>query len=124
MVRMAYLAVVGSHSVNGVAALHSRLLKESLLHNFYELYPDRFNNKTNGITPRRWLRMCNTGLSALIDETLGGSKWTANLDLLRGLEPYASDPAFQKKFMAVKRANKERLAALIKTCLLYTSRCV
>jgi starch phosphorylase len=115
MVRMAYLAVVGSHSVNGVAALHSRLLKDFLLHDFYVLYPERFNNKTNGITPRRWLRMCNPGLSSLIDETLGGNKWTANLELLRGLERVAGDPGFQKRFMAVKRANKESLAKIIKT---------
>jgi starch phosphorylase len=114
MVRMAYLAVVGSHSVNGVAALHSRLLQEFLLHDFFELYPNRFNNKTNGITPRRWCRMANPGLSALIDETLGGDKWVADLELLRGLEPYAGDPAFQKKFMAVKLANKKRLATIIK----------
>ncbi len=115
MVRMAYLAVVGSHSINGVAALHSRLLKEFLLHDFNELYPERFNNKTNGITPRRWLRMANPGLAHLIDDTLGGSKWTANLELLRGLERFAGDPAFQKKFMAVKLANKQKLAGIIKT---------
>ncbi len=114
MIRMAYLAVAGSHSVNGVAALHTRLLKESLLHDFFELYPERFNNKTNGITPRRWLRSCNRDLAALIDTTLGGDKWTTNLDLLHGLEKYADDPAFQKKFMAVKQANKEHLAKLIK----------
>jgi glycogen phosphorylase len=114
MVRMAYLAVAGSHSVNGVAELHTRLLKESLLHDFFELYPERFNNKTNGITPRRWLRTCNPELAALLDETLGGDHWTTKLELLRGLEKYAGDRAFQEKFMAVKRHNKEHLAKLIK----------
>jgi glycogen phosphorylase len=97
-----------------VAALHTRLLKESLLKDFYALYPDRFNNKTNGITPRRWLRTCNLGLSALIDETLGSDKWTTDLDLLRGLEAYAADPVFQKKFLDVKLANKQHLASVIK----------
>ncbi len=115
MVRMAYLAVVGSHSVNGVAALHTRLLKESLLHDFYELYPERFNNKTNGITPRRWLRTCNPELTALVDESLGSDRWATNLDLLRGLEKFAGDRAFQEKFLAVKRQKKEHLAELIKT---------
>jgi starch phosphorylase len=115
MVRMAYLAVVGSHSVNGVAALHTHLLKGHLLHDFNELYPERFNNKTNGITPRRWLRSANSGLAKLIDDTLGTNTWTTNLDLLKGLEKYATDPAFQKKFMAVKLANKQRLAQIIKT---------
>jgi len=114
-VRMAYLAVVGSHSINGVAALHTRLIKESLLRDFYELYPERFNNKTNGITPRRWLRSCNRELTKLIDETLGGNGWATKLDQLRGLEKYASDPDFQTKFMAVKTLKKKNLAALIKT---------
>lgn len=115
MVRMAYLAVVGSHSVNGVAALHTRLIKESLLHDFYELYPERFNNKTNGITPRRWLRTCNPELTKLIDDSLGNDRWATDLDQLRGLEKFAGNRAFQDKFMAVKRQNKEHLANLIKT---------
>jgi len=114
MVRMAHLAVVGSHSVNGVAALHTRLIKESLLRNFYELYPDRFNNKTNGITPRRWLRTCNPELTALIDETLGGDGWATKLDQLRGLEKFAEDPGFQEQFLAIKHLKKQQLASLIK----------
>jgi glycogen phosphorylase len=114
MVRMAYLAVVGSHSINGVAALHTHLLKESILHDFYELYPARFNNKTNGITPRRWLRSCNPGLTKLIDDTLGNDRWTTNLDLLRGLERHAGNREFQKKFLEIKYANKQHLANLIK----------
>jgi len=114
MVRMAYLAVVGSHSVNGVAALHTRLIKESLLRDFYELYPERFNNKTNGITPRRWLRTCNPELTALIDETLGGDGWAIKLDQLRGLEKFAGDPAFQEQFLAIKHLKKKQLANLIK----------
>jgi len=114
MVRMAYLAVIGSHSVNGVAALHTRLIKDSLLRDFYELYPERFNNKTNGITPRRWLRTCNPELTALIDETLGGDGWATKLDQLKGLEKLAEDPDFQKQFLAIKHLKKEQLAGLIK----------
>lgn len=114
MVRMAYLAVVGSHSVNGVAALHTQLLKASLLHDFNELYPARFNNKTNGITPRRWLRTCNPNLADLIDQTLGSDAWTTDLALLSGLESCAGDRTFQDKFRAIKHGNKERLASLIR----------
>jgi len=112
MVRMAYLSVIGSHTTNGVAALHTDLLKRHLFKSFYELYPGRFQNKTNGITPRRWLKACNAGLSALIDRTIGPD-WPADLDRLRGLEAYADDAGFQTEFMAVKRANKERLAHFI-----------
>ncbi len=117
MVRMAYLSVVGSFSVNGVAALHSELLKESVLRDFYEMSPKKFNNKTNGITPRRWLRTCNEGLSSLLDDTLGTQKWTKDLNLLRGLEKFASDASFQEKYAAVKRENKVKLSNIIKeTC--------
>jgi starch phosphorylase len=112
MVRMAHLAVVGSHSVNGVAALHTALLKKDLFPEFDELYPGKFNNKTNGITPRRWLLSCNPGLSHLITSKIGGG-WERDLDKLRALEAYADDPQFQHDFMAVKRANKERLARII-----------
>ena len=105
MIRMAYLSVVGSHTTNGVAALHTDLLKRHLLKDFYELFPGRFQNKTNGITPRRWLKACNEGLSALIDRAVGPG-WPADLDRLRGLEPYADDPGFQAEFMAVKHRNK------------------
>ena len=115
-VRMAYLAVVGSHAINGVAELHSELLKTTLFRDFYELWPERFGNKTNGITPRRWLLKANPGLSDLISEKIG-SNWITNLDELRKIAPYADDKAFQKRFMAIKRANKERLAAIIKETL-------
>ncbi|MDR0994609.1 MAG: glycogen/starch/alpha-glucan phosphorylase, partial [Verrucomicrobiota bacterium] len=111
-VRMAYLAVVGSHSINGVAALHSELLETTLFKDFYELYPERFNNKTNGITPRRWLLKANPGLAELITEKIGDA-WITNLDELKKLEAFADDPEFQKNIMAVKRDNKLRLADII-----------
>jgi glycogen phosphorylase len=112
-VRMAHLATVGSHAVNGVAALHTELLKASVLRDFHELWPERFSNKTNGVTPRRFLALSNPGLRGLLDETLG-SGWVTNLGGLRQLEPLASDPAFLRRWRAVKRANKERLAAYVK----------
>jgi len=114
MVRMANLAVVGSHTVNGVAALHTELLKKHLFPDFDALYPGKFQNKTNGITPRRWLAQCNPSLSSLITKKLGSEDWVRDLDLLRGLEKFANDPAFQKEFMGIKRANKVQLAAVIK----------
>lgn len=113
-IRMAYLSVIASHTVNGVAALHTQLLCERLLSDFAELSPEKFQNKTNGITPRRWLKQCNPRLSKLIDETLGHDTWPVDLDKLRPLENFANDPAFQKAFMAVKRANKVDLATEIK----------
>jgi glycogen phosphorylase len=114
-VRMANLSVVGSHTVNGVAALHTDLLKKLLFPEFNELYPGKFQNKTNGITPRRWLLYCNPNLSALITRVLGSNAWVRNLDLLRGLEKLADDAAFQREFMGIKRANKVALAHVIKT---------
>lgn len=114
MIRMAHLAVVGSHTVNGVAALHTKLLREQMFPEFDELFEGKFQNKTNGITPRRWLQANNTGLSDLITETLGNTNWVTNLELLRGLEGPAADAGFQEKFRQVKRANKEALAAIIK----------
>ena len=113
-VRMAYLAIVGSMSVNGVAALHSDLLKSDLFHDFYELWPERFNNKTNGVTQRRWMAMANPRLAKLITGTLGGEQWVTNLDLVAKLAPKAKDKAFRKEWAAVKEANKADLAALIK----------
>lgn len=113
MVRMAHLAVVGSHTVNGVAELHSLLLKQNLFPEFNELYPGKFQNKTNGITPRRWLLKSNPGLANLIDEALGHRRWVRDLDELRGLERFAADATFRKAFMAVKRANKAELADFI-----------
>jgi starch phosphorylase len=112
MIRMGNLSVVGSHSVNGVAALHTKLVKSDLFPEFEALYPGRINNKTNGITPRRWLVACNPRLSDLITRTIGGG-WERNLDLLRKLEPYADDASFREEFMAVKHANKEKLAKRI-----------
>ncbi len=111
-IRMAHLSVMTSHSVNGVAAMHTKLLKSRLFPSFDELYPGKFNNKTNGITPRRWLKACNPHLSELIDETIG-SDWPTNLDKLRGLEKYADDSEFQQRFMGAKRRNKEELASII-----------
>jgi starch phosphorylase len=114
MIRMAHLSVVGSHAVNGVAALHTALLKKDLFPEFDALFPGKFQNKTNGITPRRWLLKSNLRLSTLITRTLGHLDWPRNLDLLRGLEKFADDAKFQAEFMAVKRANKVDLAAVIK----------
>ena len=108
-VRMAHLAIVGSHSVNGVAAIHTNILKEIELKGFNEIYPEKFNNKTNGITPRRWLARCNPGLSKLITENIG-NEWIADLDQLAKLKPLAKDAAFQKKFMDIKRQNKVELS--------------
>ena len=113
-VRMAHLSVVASHAVNGVAALHTVLLKKNLFPEFDALYPGRFQNKTNGITPRRWLLKSNPRLSTLITRKLGSLAWARNLDLLRGLEKYADDEAFQREFMAIKHANKVDFAAVIK----------
>lgn len=108
MVRMAYLAIVGSYSVNGVAELHSNLLKQGLFRDFYELWPHKFNNKTNGITPRRWLGWCNPKLASLITETIGDG-WAKDLSQLRKLADYADDAEFRKRWREVKRENKKRL---------------
>ena len=112
MVRMAHLSVVGSHTVNGVAALHTQLLKDQLFPEFNALYPNKFQNKTNGITPRRWLVACNPRLSDLICRHIGHG-WERDLDKLRKLEPLADDASFREEFMAVKHANKVRLAGRI-----------
>jgi len=109
---MAFLAIVGSFSVNGVAELHSRLLVEGLFHDFYELWPHKFNNKTNGVTPRRWLAMCNPGLGQLLNETIGKG-WVRDLSQLDRLAPLAEDPAFRERFAAIKGANKLQLAHLV-----------
>jgi starch phosphorylase len=111
-VRMANLAVVGSHSVNGVAALHTELLKTDLFHDFDALWPERFNNKTNGVTPRRWLLQANPSLAALIGECIGPG-WETDAKELRRLEPLANDAGVRKRFREVKRANKEKLAEII-----------
>ena len=104
-VRMAHLAVVGSHSTNGVAAIHSDLLRTRVLSDFAELYPERFNNKTNGVTPRRWLQQANPSLSRLINRTIGGD-WVINLESLRGLLPHAEDAGFRQQFRIAKREAK------------------
>ncbi|MBI2504794.1 MAG: glycogen/starch/alpha-glucan phosphorylase [Candidatus Latescibacteria bacterium] len=113
-VRMAHLAIVGSHSVNGVAALHTKILTEEVFRDFCELWPERFNNKTNGITPRRWLRACNPGLAQLIFSQLGEG-WVKDLSQLQHLVPLAEDAGFRQEWRRVKRANKERLARYIET---------
>lgn len=111
-VRMANLAMVGSHSINGVAELHSELLKSSLVPDFYQLWPERFNNKTNGITQRRWLLHANPGLADLIRRAIGDA-WITDLDRVRALEGCAADAGFQMEFRKIKRANKDRLAKTI-----------
>ncbi len=111
-VRMAHLAVVGSHSVNGVAELHSHLLRTRIFPEFHELYPGKFNNKTNGITQRRWLLKANPQLAALITESIGDA-WVTDLYRLRDLEKLADDLTFQKKWRQVKKNNKMRLARFI-----------
>jgi starch phosphorylase len=112
-VRMAHLAVVGCHSVNGVSALHTQILKDDVLRDFHELYPDRISNKTNGITPRRWLRKANPALACLITDAIGEG-WIRNLDELRRLAPLADDAEFRRRWREVKRVNKERLAACLR----------
>jgi starch phosphorylase len=112
-VRMAHLASVGSHAINGVAALHSALLKSTVLKDFFELWPERFSNKTNGITPRRFLAVANPGLRELLNRTIG-TEWPEDLSALRKLEPYAEDDTFRREWRAVKRANKERLAGYVR----------
>jgi starch phosphorylase len=111
-VRMANLAIVGSSSVNGVAELHTQLLEQRVLKDFFEFWPSKFNNKTNGITPRRWLLKANPHLARLITEAIG-DQWITDLDHLRNLEPFAEDAAFRQKFRAAKKRNKEMLAQQI-----------
>jgi starch phosphorylase len=113
-IRMANLATVGSHAVNGVAALHSELLKKTVLRDFAELWPERFHNVTNGVTPRRFVVLSNPGLSRLLNATLGDG-WVKDLARLKGLEAHADDPAFQEKWRAIKRSNKEALAQRIRS---------
>ena len=111
-VRMAHLAIVGSHSVNGVSALHSQLIQSDLVPDFYQFSPEKFNNKTNGVTPRRWLLKANPGLASLITDTVGDG-WITDLDALHGLEAYAEDAGFQAEFNRVKSANKASLSAFV-----------
>lgn len=112
MVRMAYLAIVGSFSVNGVAALHSQLLQQGLFRDFFELWPEKFNNKTNGVTPRRWLSWCNPQLRELLNQEIG-EDWVADLGQLAKLAPLAENPEFRARWSEVRQANKQRLADLV-----------
>ncbi len=111
-VRMANLCIVGSHSVNGVSKLHTDLMLRSLAPEFAQVWPERFNNKTNGVAPRRWLMKTNEALTELISRTLDENKWITDLHRLRDLEPFAEDEAFREQFKEVKRQNKLRLAAV------------
>jgi len=111
-VRMAFLATVAGYKVNGVAELHSQLLRDKVLRDFAQMYPDKFTNVTNGVTPRRFVRMSNPGLSQLITEAIGDG-WVTNLERLRGLEAFADDAEFRERFAAVKHANRERFAAVL-----------
>ncbi|MCP4217938.1 MAG: glycogen/starch/alpha-glucan phosphorylase [bacterium] len=111
-VRMANLAIVGSHSVNGVAALHTQIIKDHLFNDFYQLWPEKFNNKTNGITQRRWLKLCNPKLSELIISRIGRG-WITDLFQLKRLVDFADDPVFQKEWQEVKAANKKHLGDYI-----------
>jgi glycogen phosphorylase len=113
-VRMANLAIVGTHSTNGVAEIHSELLRKHVVSDFAELFPDRFNNKTNGVTPRRWLLAANPELSALITEAIGDN-WITDLDELRRLKPLADDASFREGFRRAKRTAKERFAAWLRS---------
>lgn len=111
-VRMAYLATVAGAKVNGVAELHSQLLRDKVLHEFAEMYPDKFTNVTNGVTPRRFIRLANPSLASLITEALGAG-WTVDLERLRGLEALAEDAEFRERFAAVKAANKRHLSDVL-----------
>lgn len=111
-VRMAHLATVGSHAVNGVAELHTELLKQTVLHDFHEIHPELFCNVTNGVTPRRWVVLSNPGLTRIISERIGEG-WVIQPDQLRELERFAADPSFQEQWRTVKEENKRRLAAVI-----------
>jgi starch phosphorylase len=113
-VRMAHLAITGCFSVNGVAELHTRILRERVFPEFNEFFPGKFNNKTNGITPRRWLKKCNPGLSELITKQIG-PEWVKNLSLLKELAPLAGDSLFRERWRVIKRENKIRLAEYIRT---------
>lgn len=112
-IRMAHLAIVGSHSVNGVAALHTQLLKDRVFNDFYQLQPEKFNNKTNGVTPRRWLKNSNPDLSDLISERIG-TDWIKDLSHIKAIESLSTDAAFLEEWRAVKLENKKRLAEIIR----------
>ncbi|VWC47547.1 glycogen phosphorylase family protein [Burkholderia lata] len=119
-VRMAHLAIVGSHSINGVAELHSKLVCSHLVPDFHALYPERFNNKTNGVTVRRWIVQSNPALAALFGELLDGDGWITELDRLRGLERFLDDGEVHARLRGIKRSNKEHLADLIREQLRFS----
>jgi starch phosphorylase len=112
MINMAHLCIVGSHAINGVAAIHSQIIKDKTFHDFYEMYPEKFQNKTNGITPRRWLLLCNPNLADIIAEKIG-DKWITKLDELRKLEPFVKDKNLIAALRKVKQENKMQLAAYL-----------
>jgi len=114
-IRMAHLACVGSHAINGVAELHTELLKTSVLHDFHDFSPEKFCNKTNGVTPRRWIVLGNPRLAALLDDTLGDG-WPKDLEMLRGLEPLAEDANFRARWRDIKHHNKVKLAHHLRQC--------
>ena len=112
-IRMAWLAVYGSHAVNGVAAMHTDILKKDTMNGFYTLWPNKFSNKTNGVTPRRWLKVCNPGLAGLLTELSGKDDWIRDLDALESLKPYGHDQQVLERLLAIKQANKQSLARYI-----------
>lgn len=112
VVHMASLGIVGSHKVNGVAAIHSELIKKTLFKDFHDIFPEKFTNKTNGITPRRWLRQCNRELADLITSKIG-EEWVTDLDQLKKLEEFKGDKSFMKKFVTIKQKNKQKMADYI-----------
>nr|ABF98975.1 glycogen/starch/alpha-glucan phosphorylases family protein, expressed [Oryza sativa Japonica Group] len=114
VVRMANLCVVGGHSVNGVAAIHSEIVKEDVFNSFYEMWPAKFQNKTNGVTPRRWIRFCNPELSAIISKWIGSDDWVLNTDKLAELKKFADDEDLQSEWRAAKKANKVKVVSLIR----------
>lgn len=114
MVRMAYLGIIMSHTVNGVAAIHSQILKDSLFNEFHKIYPNKFTNVTNGITPRRWLAACNPLLHSIISEKIGGDTYLNSLEMLETLKKHADDKKFQVRWMEIKHANKVRLSGYLK----------
>ncbi|KDP27218.1 hypothetical protein JCGZ_19917 [Jatropha curcas] len=114
LVRMANLCVVGGHAVNGVAEIHSEIVKDEVFNSFYELWPEKFQNKTNGVTPRRWIRFCNPDLSKIITEWTGSEEWVLNTEKLADLRKFAENEDLQAQWRAAKKSNKMKVAALIK----------
>ncbi|KAK1563608.1 hypothetical protein Q3G72_029930 [Acer saccharum] len=120
LVRMANLCVVGGHAVNGVAEIHSEIVKDEVFNEFYKLWPEKFQNKTNGVTPRRWIRFCNPDLSRIITYWIGTEDWVINTEKLAELRKFADNEDLQTQFMAAKRSNKMKVVSLIKERTGYT----